>query len=209
MKENTKFNLATQTKNITSRGVEVSLKPIIKLVLKLVKNPYAFKLLKWSDIIPKSVVSKVADTGWKYGKYLFLLGRANKENIKGVYQGYSRFRALRGSTLLTPHFVKSLETMNGLEDLDIIQSPHIPNHVKEQILYRLGSMRTDCVKKGECPCKCSTPFKQFEDRACELNCYPPMMDSKDWSEYKKDYEITLNTIKEGLQNYINITLKPN
>lgn len=202
MKENIKLN----PKNIASRGIEVSLKPVIKLVLKLVKNPYAFKLLKWSDIIPKSVISKVADTSWKYGKYLFLLGRANKENIKGVYQGYSRFRALKGSTLLTPHFVKSLESMNGLEDLDIIQSTHIPNHVKEQILYRLGSMRTDCVKKGECPCKCTTPFKQFEDRACELNCYPPMMDAKNWSEYKKDYEVTLNTIKEGLQNYIN--LKP-
>lgn len=204
MKDNTKLKLKLKT--LTNRGVEVSLKPIIKLVLKLVKNPYAFKLLKWSDIIPKSVISKVADTSWKYGKYLFLLGRANKENIKGVYQGYSRFRALKGSTLLTPHFVKSLESMNGLEDLDIIQSTHIPNHVKEQILYRLGSMRTDCVKKGECPCKCSTPFKQFEDRACELNCYPPMMDAKNWAEYKKDYEITLNTIKEGLQNYVN--LKP-
>lgn len=45
-------------------------------------------------------------------------------------------------------------------------------------------MNPNCVKNGMCPCECEFPDKQLEDRSCDLECYPPLMDKETWKKFK-------------------------
>ncbi len=94
------------------------------------------------------------------------------KNIKGFIQGH--YRMLK-------------------EDFGILEE-----HIGEQFDYRLGIMNEECIKNKECPCTCSFPEKQIEDRPCELNCYPPMMFKEDWEIFKKENNITKNSINQKL-----------
>jgi hypothetical protein len=59
-------------------------------------------------------------------------------------------------------------------------------------------MNIECLEKGECPCKCVTPNKQFEDRECQEGCYGAMLSETDWRDYKTQHNITKQTIAENL-----------
>jgi len=115
----------------------------------------------------------------------------NLGNIKGFLQG---------------NFRKILNDL-GLED-------SIPEHIQEQIQWRIGVMNIECYKNKECPCQCSVPAKQFEDRPCENLCYPEMMNETDWRDYKNQHNITheliLNNLhkKELLENGHSIRKEP-
>ena len=56
-------------------------------------------------------------------------------------------------------------------------------HVREQIDYRLASMNQKCYVQGACiKCGCITPDMQFANKACPGNCYPKMMNKKNWNK---------------------------
>ncbi len=99
--------------------------------------------------------------------------KITKSNIKGFMQGWSR---------------KLLEEFPGF----------VPDYIYEQIHFRLGIMDEQCIINKECPCECSVPAKQYEDRPCENNCYPPMMKENEWEEFKLKAGITIDTIQENL-----------
>lgn len=96
--------------------------------------------------------------------------KINLPNIKGFIQGNLRL---------------------FLEDIPGI----VPDHIYEQVQYRLGIMSEDCIKKGMCPCECEIPNKQYEDRPCENNCYPPMMNEEEWNLFKILGNITRDSIE--------------
>ena len=72
-------------------------------------------------------------------------------------------------------------------------------HILEQTQYRLHevSLRSpECLTDDGCKhCGCNIPDKVFEDRACEGDCYPEMMNSKDWNDFKLKNNINVKDSK--------------
>lgn len=61
---------------------------------------------------------------------------------------------------------------------------------KEQIIWRRTQAK-ECMNNEYCTyCGCEMIGKTMEDRGCEDQCYPDMMNKKQWKEYKQ-----LNNIK--------------
>ena len=64
-------------------------------------------------------------------------------------------------------------------------------YVQEQQLYRLDLMAINpngkqCLANGGCiKCGCAVPGLQAADDSCEGGCYPPLLNSKDWEDFKK------------------------
>ena len=94
-------------------------------------------------------------------------------NIRGFIQG---------------NFRKLVEDLPGI----------IPDYIYEQIQWRLTIMDENCLRDKQCPCTCSVPAKQYEDRPCENSCYPPMMNKDQWEEFKALLHFTEESIEKGL-----------
>ena len=125
---------------------------------------------------------------------LHLIKKANFRNILGFIQGYLRYWTI------------SMDRATQTYDMDWAEI-EFDNHVKEQILYRMTVMNPVCIRKKECPCECVVPQKQFEDRSCENNCYPPMMSFENWLSYKVKNNITEKDFEEGVRIFKSITNK--
>lgn len=82
---------------------------------------------------------------------------------------------------LSAHYRQALDELGFLE-----------SHIKEQWLYRIGIMNEECLRNGVCPCNCSVPEKQLENRACENNCYTPMLSKEEWEKYKEEVYIDIH-----------------
>src|SRR5688500_11169278 len=90
--------------------------------------------------------------------------KLNWANVKGVAQAYSRQ----------------------------IAGFNLEPHLYEQIIWRRTVVNPECWELGYCRfCGCEILGKTMEDRACEDNCYPEMMDSSMWNIYKKENNIKL------------------
>jgi len=67
-------------------------------------------------------------------------------------------------------------------------------HIFEQIAWRISVMNLDCYLQGSCiKCGCETTALQMANKSCPGNCYPVMMDKKQWKKFNsttkiKDYE---------------------
>jgi hypothetical protein len=58
--------------------------------------------------------------------------------------------------------------------------------IREQISFRIKSIKMECVMNGSClECGCDIPQLAYCNRPCEGNCYPPMMNKKDWKFWKE------------------------
>lgn len=62
-------------------------------------------------------------------------------------------------------------------------------HIREQIEARIRSMNMECYNKGYCiVCGCKTTALQMAHKACDGDCYPPMVGRKTWKFIKSaDY----------------------
>ncbi len=100
---------------------------------------------------------------------------------------------------ITPQNIKGYLQGNFRKFAETLNIPNImPDHIQEQIHWRLSIMSEECIKNGKCPCECSVPAKQYEDRPCENFCYPPMMDIKKWNYFKSVSNLTTEKIEEDL-----------
>lgn len=131
-------------------------------------------------------IKKIFTIGLKAFKglcYYIYTGKIYKltpSNIKGYFQGLSRM-------------------------YDYTHNQKLDNCQEEQFYYRMFKMDQSCINNKMCPCQCEVPAKQFEDRACEKNCYPPMMAFNEWKEFKKVNNINIEKIKiVGVDRFINI-----
>lgn len=67
----------------------------------------------------------------------------------------------------------------------------IPEHIREQIDMRILSMDAVCFNNGTCKlCGCATTALQMANKACDMPCYPPMMNKKEWKEFYKTKRMT-------------------
>lgn len=58
--------------------------------------------------------------------------------------------------------------------------------IREQITVRIASMNEECYNSGSCiKCGCSTTALQMCDKACEGNCYPSMLNKRQWRDISK------------------------
>lgn len=59
-------------------------------------------------------------------------------------------------------------------------------HIREQIGYRINSMRRTCFMEGSCEmCGCKTTHLQMANKSCDGSCYPPMLDRRSWKFIKR------------------------
>lgn len=67
----------------------------------------------------------------------------------------------------------------------------LPQHTKEQILYRLDKCKNTCVKEGECRfCGCPPNKKAFVVKSCnEGKIFPDLMNEDEWEKFKKKNDI--------------------
>jgi len=65
-----------------------------------------------------------------------------------------------------------------------------PQHIKEQISYRLLKCKDDCAKKKICiKCGCDYPDRAYAKKSCNLDRFPNFMNKVDWEEFKIKNEI--------------------
>mgnify|MGYP003491933294 CR=1 FL=1 len=65
-----------------------------------------------------------------------------------------------------------------------------PQHIKEQIAYRLLKCSNDCAKKGECiVCGCNFPDRSYSSKSCNTDRFPDFMSKVDWESYKINNKI--------------------
>lgn len=63
----------------------------------------------------------------------------------------------------------------------------LPQHQKEQVIYRLSKCKDDCVISGECiKCTCPTDKKVFVSESCNPDRFPDMMNEVEWNKFKKE-----------------------
>ena len=74
----------------------------------------------------------------------------------------------------------------------------LPEHQKEQFLFRVSLCKDDCFKSRKCIyCGCSVPGKLYVSESCNGGeRFPDMMNSEEWEKYKKDKKIKIEIINE-------------
>jgi hypothetical protein len=64
-----------------------------------------------------------------------------------------------------------------------------PEHIKEQISYRMLKCK-DCLLKKQCiKCGCSVPGKLYVKESCNLERFPDLISRVEWEKYKIDNDI--------------------
>lgn len=65
--------------------------------------------------------------------------------------------------------------------------PLMRRHIWEQINFRIKWMNPVCYEQGSCvKCGCETTHLQMANKKCDGDCYPPMMNRKQWEKFKKN-----------------------
>jgi hypothetical protein len=65
-----------------------------------------------------------------------------------------------------------------------------PQHIKEQVAYRLLKCKDDCAKNGKCiKCGCSFPDRAYSSQSCNTDRFPSFLNKVDWELYKIDNKI--------------------
>jgi hypothetical protein len=74
----------------------------------------------------------------------------------------------------------------------------LPEHQKEQFLFRVSICKNDCLKSRQCIyCGCSVPGKLYVSESCNGGeRFPDMMNPEEWEKYKKDKKIKIEIVNE-------------
>ena len=69
----------------------------------------------------------------------------------------------------------------------------LPDHEKEQVMYRLQICKDECVQLGYCIyCGCDIPGKLYVKESCNNEeRFPNIMPKTDWEDFKKLNNIIL------------------
>lgn len=70
----------------------------------------------------------------------------------------------------------------------------LPDHQREQVLYRSQICKEDCLKLGYCiECGCSVPGKMYVTESCNGGKrFPDLMNRADWENFKKEKGLKFN-----------------
>lgn len=92
-------------------------------------------------------------------------------NIRAYIQGWSRY------------YLYYSKALYGI-DLSWL----IRRHIHQQIDIRINSMDRKCYIEGSCKeCGCATTALQMTNKSCKGNCYPKMMNKKDWKKFSTHF----------------------
>jgi hypothetical protein len=65
-----------------------------------------------------------------------------------------------------------------------------PQHILEQISYRMLSCAKDCMITKQCiKCGCDVPGRLYTSQSCNQERFPNLMSKIDWDEFKIKNEI--------------------
>lgn len=65
-------------------------------------------------------------------------------------------------------------------------------YILQQIEFRIKIMNSVCYQQGSCyRCGCTTTALQMANKACDGDCYPPMMSWYDWDRFKNGYRVEI------------------
>jgi hypothetical protein len=69
----------------------------------------------------------------------------------------------------------------------------LPDHEKEQVMYRSQVCKDECVELGYCVyCGCDIPGKLYVKQSCNNGeRFPDIMSKSDWDQFKIDHNIIL------------------
>lgn len=89
----------------------------------------------------------------------------NRKNIASFIEGYSKF---------------FYDEIIGL-----------PEHIQEQVIWRLEQCKDDCVVTGKCKnCGCPTKKKVFVNKSCNGGeRFPDLQTKEEWEEFKQKNNI--------------------
>lgn len=65
-----------------------------------------------------------------------------------------------------------------------------PQHIQEQISYRMIICSKDCMIKKECiKCGCDVPARLYTSESCNLDRFPNFLSRIEWEEFKLKNQI--------------------
>lgn len=65
-----------------------------------------------------------------------------------------------------------------------------PQHIKEQISYRMLICSKDCAINKKCiKCGCDYPGRVYTSESCNLERFPNLMSRIEWDKFKKENNI--------------------
>lgn len=69
----------------------------------------------------------------------------------------------------------------------------LPEHEREQVLYRSQICKSDCMKLGYCIyCGCDIPGKLYVKESCNGgDRFPDLMNNSQWEEFKSENNIEI------------------
>jgi hypothetical protein len=69
----------------------------------------------------------------------------------------------------------------------------LPQHQREQVLYRSQICKDECMQLGYCvECGCDVPGKLYVKESCNGGKkFPDLMNLEDWQEFKKQNKIKI------------------
>lgn len=114
-----------------------------------------------------------------------LTGKSSLSDIWHYLLGHYRYK-------LYYNRKQELKDHNALKSklgFDILTNPPkhflMRQHIYEQIIKRIQWMDRECFDQGSCKiCGCGTTALQMANKSCDKPCYPPMMNKRDWKEFK-------------------------
>lgn len=66
--------------------------------------------------------------------------------------------------------------------------------IRDQITIRINSMEPKCYLEGACiKCGCSTTALQMANKSCEGECYPEMLNRRQWRQLYKEKKSYVDT----------------
>ncbi len=126
--------------------------------------------------------------------------KATKENltwshVKAYIQ--SKYRQV----LMSDGFKNTISSI-GLENYFTLAK-----YKQEQIVWRYNYLLEHpqgklCLANNECPCKCTTSEVIISDPACDQKCFPDMMSSIDWAQFKVKNGIFIDLHRNKVFKYI-------
>lgn len=124
--------------------------------------------------------------------------------IKSLYKNIKKALKTSKKEQITFENMKGFIQGNIRKFMEDVDYNNLPWYIREQIIYRSLTCRT-CTIEGKCViCGCQTPEKFYEDRACEGQKYPYMIDNEEeWLMFKEKN----NIMKETLEKTILVTDK--
>ncbi len=69
----------------------------------------------------------------------------------------------------------------------------LPEHEREQVMWRAEICKDDCMKNGYCKyCGCDVPGKLYVNDSCNNGeRFPDLMTKAEWEKHKVDNNITI------------------